>query len=186
VFHAVKHLFSPWRSAYISGKQPRGCFLCRAAEPRLQSNAKRSRQFVGAGRSVKSVESVDEDRRNLVLFRGPKVFIIMNRYPYNNGHVMIAPYRHAGDVTKLTPAETRELFALLQRTVRILRQEMKPEGFNVGMNLGRIAGAGLADHVHLHVVPRWNGDTNFMPVNADTKVISEALATTWERLARRF
>jgi ATP adenylyltransferase len=163
----MKHLFSPWRSAYIGQKQPKGCFLCRAARQ-------------------KSAKSVGKDRKNLVLFRGRKVLIILNRYPYNNGHLMITPYRHVADITGLTPAESRELFALLPRAVSVLRRELKPDAINVGMNLGRVAGAGLVGHVHLHIVPRWNGDTNFMPVLADTKVISEALATTWERLARLF
>jgi len=157
----MKHLFSPWRSAYISQKQPKGCFLCRSARQ-------------------------TDDAANLILYRGPKVFVIMNRYPYNNGHLMIAPYRHVADITRLQPAESRELFARLQLAVSILRKELKPDAFNIGMNLGRVAGAGLVGHVHLHIVPRWNGDTNFMPVSADTRVISEALAATWERLARLF
>jgi len=157
----MKHLFSPWRSAYINRKQPAGCFLCRAKEQK-------------------------KDRSNLLLFRGQQSFIIMNRFPYNNGHLMIAPYRHIGDITKLTADEVGEMFILLQQANGILKREMKPEGFNVGMNLGRVAGAGLAEHLHLHVVPRWNGDTNFMPTLADTKVISEALDTTWRRLGRWF
>lgn len=157
----MKHLFSPWRSDYINLKPPAGCFLCRAAEQK-------------------------KDKANLLLFRGEQSFIIMNRFPYNNGHLMIAPYRHTGDITKLTADEAGEMFALLQQATGILKREMKPEAFNVGMNLGRVAGAGLADHLHVHIVPRWNGDTNFMPVLADTKVISEALDTTWRRLRRRF
>jgi ATP adenylyltransferase len=157
----MKHLFSPWRSAYINRKQPPGCFLCRAKEQK-------------------------RDKANLLLFRGEQSFIIMNRFPYNNGHLLIAPYRHTGDMTRLTADEAGEMFALLQQTTRILKRALKPDGFNVGMNLGRIAGAGLADHLHLHVVPRWNGDTNFMPTLADTKVISEALESTWHRLSRWF
>jgi ATP adenylyltransferase len=157
----MKHLFSPWRSAYIGQKQPKGCFLCRSARQK-------------------------DDAANLILYRGPKVFIIMNRYPYNNGHLMITPYRHIADITRLTPTEARGLFAQLQRAVRVLRKELKPDAFNIGMNLGRVAGAGLVGHLHLHIVPRWNGDTNFMPVSAETRVVSEALDTTWRRLSRWF
>jgi len=156
----MKHLFSPWRSDYINLKQPAGCFLCRA---------------VGQKR----------DMENLLLSRGEQSFIIMNRFPYNNGHILIAPYRHTGDMTRLTADEAGEMFALLQHATRILKRELKPDGFNVGMNLGRVAGAGLADHLHLHVVPRWHGDTNFMPTLADTKVISEALDATWRRLRKQ-
>jgi ATP adenylyltransferase len=156
----MKHLFSPWRSGYINLKQPNGCFLCRAVEQR-------------------------KDKANLLLFRGERSFIIMNRFPYNNGHLMIAPYRHTGDITRLTADEAGEMFALLQQATGILRRELRPEGFNVGMNLGRVAGAGLAGHLHLHVVPRWNGDTNFMPTLADTKVISEGLDMTWHRLRKQ-
>jgi ATP adenylyltransferase len=122
------------------------------------------------------------DRRNLILWRGVHTFALLNLYPYNPGHLMIVPYRHLGDVTRLTPAELAELTAGLQRMVRVLDAVYQPQGYNAGMNLGRVAGAGIADHVHLHLVPRWNGDTNYMPVIGQTKVLPEALETTWARL----
>jgi len=153
----MKHLWAPWRTEYINAKQSGSCFLCTAAKQR-------------------------RDEVNLILYRGRKAFIILNRFPYNNGHLMIAPYRHVGALEKLTPAESHELWELLRRSVLALKAGVKPEGLNVGLNLGRVAGAGLETHIHIHVVPRWNGDTNFMPVAGQTKVISEALGQTYARL----
>ena len=123
------------------------------------------------------------DRANLLLWRDELAFVMLNRYPYNAGHLMIIPYRHLADVTALTPAEGAALFALLQRLTRALTAVYRPEGFNAGMNLGAVAGAGIADHLHLHLVPRWGGDTNFMPVIGQTKVLPESLAQTYDRLA---
>jgi ATP adenylyltransferase len=130
----------------------------------------------------KVAEGEGADRGNLILWRGAHTFALLNLYPYNPGHLMIVPYRHLGDVTLLTPAELAELTATLQRMVRVLDAVYQPQGYNAGMNLGRVAGAGIADHVHLHLVPRWNGDTNYMPVIGQTKVLPEALETTWTRL----
>jgi ATP adenylyltransferase len=130
----------------------------------------------------KVAEGEAADRRNLILWRGVYTFALLNLYPYNPGHLMIVPYRHLADVTQLTPDEWAELTAALQRMVRGLDAVYQPQGYNVGMNLGHVAGAGIADHVHLHLVPRWNGDTNFMPVVGQTKVLPESLEATWARL----
>jgi len=125
------------------------------------------------------------DRANLLLLRGAQCFVILNRYPYNSAHLMIVPYRHLHDVTRLSGEESAEMMALLQRMVSLLEAEYHPQGFNAGMNLGEVAGAGIADHLHMHVVPRWAGDTNFMPVVGQTKVLPEALEQTYDRLKAR-
>jgi ATP adenylyltransferase len=161
--HSMKILYAPWRIAYIKwfSKKERGCFLCMASR--------------------------DEDNaRNLVIHRGRSCFVILNRYPYNNGHLMIAPYRHVGRITDLGDDELLEMIKFLKLSIAALESEYKPDGFNVGLNLGRAAGAGLEEHIHLHIVPRWIGDTNFMPVLADTKVIPESLEESWRRLRDRF
>jgi ATP adenylyltransferase len=159
----LKRLWAPWRAEYIycaEGKPSsdrRHCLFCRLAGER-------------------------RDRQNLILRRGLTGFVVMNRFPYNNGHLMIAPYRHVATFEKLAPAEGSEMLTLLNRTLVALRRAFRPAGFNVGANLGRAAGAGVAGHVHLHVVPRWQGDSNFMPLLAETKVVSEHLQTTYGRL----
>ncbi len=112
--------------------------------------------------------------------------MIMNRYPYNNGHLMVVPYRHTGDLTELTPAENQEIMAMLQQTLQVLTEAMTPDGFNIGLNLGKVAGAGVDDHLHFHIVPRWDADTNFMPVIGDTRVIPEALNATYRKLLAVF
>ncbi|MGI8586770.1 MAG: HIT family protein [Chloroflexia bacterium] len=153
-------LWSPWRMAYIGGGGGGdGCIFCTIPE-----------------------QGSEHDRENLLLLRGEHAFVILNRYPYNSGHLMIVPYRHLRDVTLLTPAESAEIMALLQRMVSALTAVYRPEGFNTGMNLGSAAGAGIADHLHMHIVPRWAGDTNFMPVVGQTKVLPESLEQTWERI----
>ncbi len=134
-----------------------GCFLCR-----------------------KSKE--DDDASNLILYRGESNFIILNVYPYNTGHLMVAPYRHVGDLSLLSDAEAREHLEMVKLGLKLLTETMSPEGFNIGMNLGKAAGAGLADHIHTHIVPRWQGDTNFMPIIADTKVLPESLTITYQKL----
>jgi ATP adenylyltransferase len=126
----------------------------------------------------------ERDAENLLLVRGRHAFSLLNLYPYNSGHLMVAPYLHTGDLASLPAEVGADLLALTQRAVAALTAEYRPDGFNVGMNLGRVAGAGIPDHLHLHVVPRWNGDTNFMPVTAETKVLPEALRQTWARLRR--
>ena len=138
-----------------------GCFLC-----------------------AKAAQAQDEE--NLILHRAELGFLLLNLYPYNSGHVLVAPYAHAGDLAHLAPEVGHALFDLTQRAVAALEAEYRPDGFNVGLNLGRSAGAGLPEHLHIHVVPRWNGDTNFMPVVGQTKVLPEALDQTWARLRRHF
>ncbi|MFL5311414.1 MAG: HIT family protein [Myxococcales bacterium] len=165
----MERLWTPWRMAFIEqasdGTPPArpACFLC-----------------------AKPAEGPQRDRENLVLYRGQRAYVLMNLYPYNSGHLMIAPYAHGGDLTALPGPTADELFALTRRAVGALGAEYHPDGFNVGMNLGLSAGAGVPDHLHVHVVPRWNGDTNFMPVLGETKVLPESLAQTYDRLLPRF
>ncbi len=157
----MKRIWAPWRMQFISMKKPRGCFLCENP-------------------------GQDDDVNNYILFRGIKNHVILNCYPYNPGHLMVAPYRHVASLEDLTAEERNEHFEIVNRCVKVLREEMNPDGFNVGMNLGKAAGAGVAGHVHTHIVPRWHGDTNFISVLADTKVVPEALAETYEKLKGKF
>lgn len=151
-------LWTPWRMEYIvDTNRPGGCIFCDKPEE-------------------------ESDRENLILFRGERIFVIMNRYPYNNGHLMVTPYSHVSDVTLLTEEEMLEVSRSIQKSVEILKETMNPQGFNVGMNMGKAAGAGIDDHLHFHVVPRWNGDTNFMPVLSDVRVMPEHLDETYLKL----
>ena len=152
----MEQIWAPWRTVYIGKSHGGDCIFCQ----KLNS---------------------DQDRANLLLTRGDKTFVIMNLYPYNNGHLLIAPKRHVGEIEDLTGEEMLELFQVTQKMVKVLRA-FNPEGFNVGINIGRIAGAGVPGHFHIHVVPRWGGDTNFMPVFGDVKVISESLEVTYQKL----
>jgi ATP adenylyltransferase len=127
--------------------------------------------------------AMDNDRENLIVCRGELAFIVLNKYPYNNGHFMVVPYRHVDTLEALTPAEAAELMQLVAQGMRAVRETMHPDGFNVGANIGEAAGAGVKDHVHLHVVPRWNGDNNFMAVIGDVKLIPQMLAETRDQLA---
>jgi len=154
-------LWAPWRMAYVEKARPSGCLFC---------------EIPGSG----------DDEKDLLLYRGKSVFILMNLYPYNPGHLMIAPYRHLDDLGKLSLDEQVELIQEAGRSTRLLRETMNPDGFNLGINQGKVAGAGIEDHLHLHVVPRWNGDTNFMPIVGGTKVISEHLTATYQKLASLF
>src|SRR6266508_4084508 len=154
----MERLWAPWRLEYIqSADEQPGCVFCRAA-------------------------SLD-DEAGLVVHRGEHAFVMLNKYPYALGHLMVAPYRHGGDLAALTDAEALEIHRLAADGLVALAEAMHPEGYNLGWNLGRVAGAGVRDHVHEHVVPRWNGDTNFMPVLADVKVIPEALEATRAKVA---
>jgi ATP adenylyltransferase len=160
----MDRLYSPWRAKYIAsfgdkGKEEDPCVFCDA---------------LGHG----------DDDEALILLRGKACFVIMNRYPYNSGHLMVLPYRHAAALNELTDEERLDIVRNLEYSMEIIAQAMKPDGFNIGSNLGRVAGAGVVDHIHFHVVPRWNGDTNFMPVLADTKVISEDLNETLLKLRK--
>ncbi len=128
----------------------------------------------------KPTEKKDED--NYILSRGKYHFIILNAYPYNNGHMMIVPYRHTATLSAWAPEEQQEMIQLADLCVNLLKKTMRPDGFNLGINMGLVGGAGIADHIHLHIVPRWNGDTNFMPVLSDTRVLSEGLQATYKEL----
>lgn len=154
-------LWAPWRIEYILQPKIEGCIFCTAA-------------------------TENRDQKNLIIHRGEHCFVIMNYYPYNNGHLMVVPYRHIAELEDLSEFENKELMDLLSQCVRVLKQKISPHGFNIGMNLGTVAGAGIKDHLHFHIVPRWNGDTNFMPITGHTKVISEALQQTWEKLKAGF
>ena len=157
----MEHIWAPWRIQYILMDKPEGCILC---DKPGQKN----------------------DAQNYILYRGSKNFIILNAYPYNPGHLMIAPYRHIANLEDLTDEELHEHFAIVRRSVRLLKEVFKPDGFNIGINMGKVAGAGIDEHVHTHIVPRWQGDTNFMPVFSDVKVVNEALAETYEKLRSKF
>jgi len=128
----------------------------------------------------------DDDRRSLIVFRGQHCFVVMNKYPYNNGHLMVVPYRHTAVPAELSDEENLEMIQVVWNCLTALRKGIAAQGFNIGMNLGRIAGAGVEDHLHFHIVPRWAGDTNFMPVIGHTKVLSEGLWETWEKLKEQF
>ncbi len=154
-------LWAPWRMEYILQEKPQGCIFC--------DKPKENR-----------------DRENLILHRGAHAFVIMNFYPYNNGHLMVVPYRHTADLAGLNAEEQLELMQLLGVCTSILSRTMSAQGFNIGMNLGRVAGAGVDDHLHFHIVPRWNGDTNFMPVTGHTKVLSQGLMESWDALMTHF
>ena len=150
-------LWAPWRIEYITGTREKGCIFCNRFPQ-------------------------DDDRTNLILARGRRSFVIMNRFPYNNGHLMVAPIRHTGDFGTLSAEEITEIFRFVQTFIDVFKKTMNPHGFNIGINLGKTAGAGVADHLHVHVVPRWDGDTNFMPVIGETKVISEHIQSTYDKL----
>jgi ATP adenylyltransferase len=155
-------LWAPWRSRYVASaaKDPDPeCIFC----DKLQADAGR-------------------DPENYLLVRTERCFVILNLYPYNNGHLLVAPKRHVGDIEELTADEKLELFEVTGWMVRVLRRAFSPDGFNIGINVGRVAGAGIPGHFHIHIVPRWNGDTNFMPVLGDVKVISEGLDDTYRKL----
>ena len=151
-------LWAPWRIEYIKGPKPDECIFCEGPKRR-------------------------DDRTGHLLERGPRCFTMLNAYPYASGHVMVAPYRHVAGLDDLVDDELLDLMRLARRTIAGLRALMAPDGFNVGLNLGHVAGAGFADHLHLHVVPRWDGDANFMPVIGGTRVIPQALDATREALA---
>ncbi len=157
----MEQIWAPWRIKYIEMEKPEGCILC---EKPMQNN----------------------DALNYILYRGGKNFVIMNSYPYNPGHLMIAPYRHIAKLDELTNEELHEHFEIVSRSIKILRQVFNSGGFNLGANMGKVAGAGIEDHFHTHIVPRWQGDTNFMPVISDVRVVPEALIETYEKLKGKF
>ncbi|MCC6746517.1 MAG: HIT domain-containing protein [Deltaproteobacteria bacterium] len=159
----MKRLWAPWRKGYLlgepAGPKPEGCIFC--ALPALDE---------------------DQHRANLLLSVGRRAFLILNRYPYNSGHLMAVPRLHAADPSELSPPDYWVLAEVLRRATRSLRETLRPQGVNVGMNLGEAAGAGIAEHCHYHLVPRWVGDTNFLPVVGETKVLSIGLADSYDQL----
>ncbi len=157
----MDRIWAPWRIEYILNDKPAECILC--AE--------------GDGNS---------DRERLILLRTPLSLVMVNRYPYTNGHLMIAPRRHTADMGTLTPDEMLDLFKTLNHCRLILQDTASPQGFNIGLNLGRAAGAGIDDHLHIHIVPRWNGDTNFMTVLGDLRVMPDNLLRTFDNLLPLF
>jgi ATP adenylyltransferase len=158
----MKRLWAPWRMEYITDEPRAGCLFCRV------------------------IEHPDDKDAELVVWRPAGAIVMLNKFPYNAGHAMVAPVAHKGGLEDLDDTETRDLMRALRRAITVLRDSLKPEGFNIGANIGRVAGAGMPDHVHLHVVPRWNGDTNFMPVLGDVKVVNEHLTQTAAKLREAF
>ena len=156
----MRYLWAPWRMDYILKDKGMGCLFC--MKPKQ-----------------------GKDRENLILCRGKHAFVMMNRYPYNNGHLMVVPHRHCTDLEDLNPLESKELFDLLKVSIRLLKSSLSPHGFNIGVNIGKVGGAG-EDHLHFHIVPRWAGDTNFMPVLGETKIVPEHLVNTYQRLRSAF
>jgi len=152
----MKILWAPWRIKYILGKKE-GCIFCDKIKE-------------------------DKDKENYVILRGKTAFAILNTFPYNNGHLMVAPYKHVPDFDGLEESELGELMALVKKCTQVLKKALKPEGFNIGANIGKVAGAGLEGHIHIHVVPRWGGDTNFVYTLGDTRIIPESLDDTFNKL----
>jgi ATP adenylyltransferase len=158
----MERLWTPWRMSYIgTADRPIGCIFC-----------------------VKPAEQRDPE--NFILHRAERAYVLLNLYPYNSGHLMVVPYQHTGDLATLPADIGAEVWALTQRSVAALTAEYHPQGFNVGLNLGEVAGGSISAHLHVHVVPRWGGDTNFMPVTAGTKVLPETLDQTYLRLRPHF
>ncbi len=157
----TEQLWAPWRLQYIeNADKVQGCIFC---------------DFPAA--------CPEQDAANLIVHRGAHAFLILNAFPYSNGHIMVVPYRHTASMDDLNDAELLDIMQLTRLSIRLLKATFKPDGFNCGNNMGRVAGAGIADHLHWHVVPRWNGDTNFMPVLADVRVIPESLQVVHSRLS---
>ena len=153
----MERLWTPWRMQYIAADKSEGCIFCAAL---AQQN----------------------DRETLILYRGRYAFVMLNKYPYSNGHLLVVPYAHTADLSTLDADAHGELMALLARAIEWLKTASRPEGFNAGLNLGKAGGAGVAAHLHFHIVPRWSGDTNFMTVTGETRVVPEWLDDTWSRL----
>jgi len=159
----MERLWAPWRMQYITliDKVDDGCIFC--LKP-----------------------GIAQDREHLVLYRSSRCFVIMNLYPYNNGHLMVVPYTHCHTLDALSTEDTADLWALVRQCSSALSAAFHPDGFNIGMNIGRVAGAGIDRHLHMHIVPRWNGDSNFMPVVGETKVISQSLLDAYDTLLPYF
>lgn len=153
----MNKLWAPWRIVYVSNAKRKGCIFCKALKER-------------------------KDKKNLIVLRGKHSFAILNTFPYNNGHVMIVSNRHIASIEKLKEEELLDINKILLKTLAALKKVLNPAGFNIGMNLGRVSGAGIDKHMHIHIVPRWLGDTNFMPVVAGTKIISQSLNELYAKL----
>ncbi len=160
----MENIWAPWRAEYILNEKPRGCIFCLMSSQRDSSG------------------NPSSDPANYVLVRDRTCFAMLNAFPYSGGHLMVGPYRHTGELDDLTEEEMKDILVLARRCKRALGRAFKPDGYNLGFNLGTAAGAGIADHLHLHLVPRWNGDTNFMTVLADIRVVPEGLAKTYAKL----
>jgi ATP adenylyltransferase len=156
-----KIIWAPWRSAFVLNKKEKGCVFCKRFK--MQDNVE-----------------------NLIIHRGRKVFVILNKFPYNTGHTLIVPNRHVSQIEKLTPEEAAEFFELTRRAVTVVKKVLKPQSMNLGMNLGEGSGAGVPGHLHMHIVPRWLGDTNFMPVIGQTNVVSVPLEPVYEKMRKGF
>jgi ATP adenylyltransferase len=153
----IQPIWAPWRLQYILSKKGPGCIFCEKP-------------------------GQEHDRENLILHRSAQNFVIMNLYPYNNGHLMVVPYRHVYSILELSDDEMADLMKLTQHSVNCLRKAFRPEGFNIGMNIGKVAGAGIEEHLHLHIIPRWVGDTHFMALLGEVRVIPEHVQSTYDRL----
>ena len=158
---ADKMIWAPWRAEFILNEREKGCIFCNRLE-------------------------CEDSVENLILYRGDKCFVILNKFPYNSGHAMVVPQRHVGELEKLTEEEGNEFFSLTRLTVKMIKQALQPHSLNIGMNLGRSSGAGIPEHLHMHIVPRWTGDTNFMPIIGKTCVVSIGLELVYEAIRKEF
>ncbi len=154
-------MWAPWRMEYIKGEKTSGCIFCSALK-------------------------AYKDKENLILLRGKHSSVMLNKYPYSNGHIMVFPHEHVADIALLDTKGLVDTFSTLRDSVALLKKAISPEGFNIGINMGKCAGAGIKDHIHIHVVPRWEGDTNFMPLIGEVKLINEHLSSTYEHLSHFF
>lgn len=159
----MKQLWAPWRMEYILNEVDKhdGCIFC-------------------------ELPAEKDDQKNLILYRTKYCFVILNKYPYNNGHLMVVPYQHTGNLLDLSDEILVDMQQTIRKVIVVMNHILHPQAMNIGMNLGRTAGAGIADHLHYHIVPRWDGDTNYMPVIAGTKIVSESLRTTWKKMHDEF
>lgn len=157
----MRYLWAPWRMEYILDKKQKGCVFCKKPAER-------------------------RDEANLILFQGKYAYVIMNKFPYNSGHLMVVPKQHCPGLDQLGDEECQELFSLIRASSQVLKHTLHPHGFNIGMNIGKVGGAGVDKHIHFHIVPRWNGDTNFMTVLGETKVVPEYLKNTYRKLHAAF
>lgn len=157
----MDRIWSPWRSSYVRLKKKKGCIFCQAFKSK-------------------------QDKKNYLVHRDKKSFVIMNIFPYNNGHLMVVPRRHIAEFSNLTDEESLSCLRLIKKSCKVLKRVLKPHAFNIGLNLGKDAGAGFARHLHFHIIPRWRGDTNCMPVISNTKVMPQSLDELYQKLKKEF